>query len=117
MELVFINSSKYIISGYLDEIPTDHNKVSGDIKPEKKRNYSDMEISEEDGEDIELYANRESDVWSDSGEHEGFDRDEPDLKETLTRVGEGYPDSIVDGLYNQLEVEKDCYESESIVDH
>ena len=42
-----------------------------------------MEISEDDGEDIDEDANNKSDVRLESGEHEGFDNDEPYLEETL----------------------------------
>ena len=83
MELFFLNSSNDIISGDLDEITPNHNKVLGGIEPEKKRNDSDMEISEDDGEDIDEDANNKSDVRLESGEHEGFDNDEPYLEETL----------------------------------
>ena len=62
MELDFLNSSYDIIYGDLDEITPDHKKVSGEIKPEKKRNDYDMEILEDDGEDKEEDTNRESDV-------------------------------------------------------
>ena len=55
MELGFINSSNNIISGYLDEIPPDHNEVSGYIEPENKINDSYMELSEDSGKDTEEY--------------------------------------------------------------
>ena len=61
-----------------------------------------MEISEDDGDDTEEDENRKYDVWSKSGEHEGFDNDEPDLEETIPPEYQGDPNSIVDDLYNQL---------------
>ena len=51
------------------------------------------------------------------GAWEVFDNGEPDLEETLPPEYQGYPDSIVYDLYNQLEAEEDNYEFESIVDH
>ena len=64
MGLGFLNSSYYIISGELDEIPPDRDEVSGEIYLEKKRNYPDVEISEYGGEDTEVAADRESGVCS-----------------------------------------------------
>ena len=58
----FIKSSNDIISGELDEIPPNHDKVSGEIESENKRNDSDMEISEDDGVDTQVDENREHDV-------------------------------------------------------
>ena len=66
-----------------------------------------MEISEDDGKGKEVDANMEYDECSESGYNEGFDNDEPDLEETIPLEDQGYPNSIVDYLYNQLEVEKD----------
>ena len=76
-----------------------------------------MEISEDGGKDTEEDANSESDVCSESGEHEGFDNDEPDLEETIPPEDQGNPNSIVDDLYNQLEVEKYDYEFKRIFYH
>ena len=42
-----------------------------------------MDISEDDGEDSEVYANRKYGACSESGEYEGPDNEEPHLKETL----------------------------------
>ena len=76
-----------------------------------------MEISEDDGDDTEEDENIKSGVWSESGEHVGFDNDEPDLEETLPPEYQEDKNSIVDDLYNHLEVEKDDYEFEMIVGH
>ena len=46
-----------------------------------------------------------------------IDNDEPDPKENLPLEYQGYPNSLVDDLYNKLESEKDDNESERIVDH
>ena len=109
MNLGFLNSSDDIISGDLGEIPPNCDKVSGEIEPEKKRNDSDMEIGEDYGKYTEVYANRKSDVWSESGKHEGFYDYEPDLEENLPPEYQGDPNSIVGDLYNQFEVYKDDY--------
>ena len=53
----------------MDEIMSDHNKVSGDMEPEKKRNDSDMEIIKYDIKNIEEDLNIKYDVWSDSRDH------------------------------------------------
>ena len=45
-----------------------------------RKNDSDMEISEDDGENTEENANSEYGVCSESGEHRGFDNCEPDLE-------------------------------------
>ena len=39
-----------------------------------------MEISEDDGKDIEEYANSKQDVCTDYGEHKSFDNYETDLE-------------------------------------
>ena len=57
MELIFFNSSNDIISGDLDENPPDRDKVSGEVEQEKKINDSDIEISEDGGEDSEVDEN------------------------------------------------------------
>ena len=69
-----------------------------------------MEISEDGGEDTEVDANSEFDVCSESGNHQGFDNNEPYLEETLPPEYQGDPNSIVDDLYTQLKVEKYGYE-------
>ena len=74
-----------------------------------------MEISEDEGEDTEVDANRKSDVCSQYRENEGFDKYELYLEETLPLEEQGDLHYIVDNLYNQFEVEKDDYESEIIV--
>ena len=61
-----------------------------------------MEIREDGGEDIEVNANSESDVWSEPVEHDGFDNNEPDLEVTLSPEYQGDTHFIVDDLYNQL---------------
>ena len=61
-ELGFLNSSNDIISGELDGILPDHDKVSGEIYPEKKTNESYMEIIEDDGKDTKEDENSKSDV-------------------------------------------------------
>ena len=76
-----------------------------------------MDISEDDGEDSEVYANRKYGACSESGEYEGPDNEEPHLKETLPPKEQLNPNSIVNGLYNKLEAEKDHYEFKSIVDN
>ena len=53
MGLGFLNYSNDNIYGDLDEIPPDHNEVSGYIEPEIKINDYDMEISEDAGKDTE----------------------------------------------------------------
>ena len=50
-------------------------------------------------------------------DHEGLDTKEPELKENLPSEQQRYPNSIVDDLYNQLEVWKDDCEFKNIVDH
>ena len=80
MELGFLNSSNDIIYDEIDEIPPDNDKVTGNIEPENKINDYAMEMSEDDGKDIEQDPNSESDVWSEYTEHEVFDIDEPDLE-------------------------------------
>ena len=62
MELGFLNSSNVIISGDMDEITPDQDKVSGEIEPENKIKDSDIEISEGRDEDTEVDEIRESDV-------------------------------------------------------
>ena len=77
MGLGFLNYSNDTIYWDLDEIPPDHNKVSGYIEPETKINDSDMEISEDAGKDTEEDEKKSYDAWSDSRDHEGFNNDEP----------------------------------------
>ena len=101
----------------MDEILPDQDEVLGEIETENKINESDMEISGDNGEDTEVDENSETDACSQSVYHEGLDKYEPYLKETTPLEERGYPNSIVDYLYNQLEVENYDYESESIVDH
>ena len=72
MELGFLNSSNDILSRYIDKIRPDKDEFSGEIEPEKKRNDSGMEISEDGGEYTEEDANSEYDLYSGSGEHEGL---------------------------------------------
>ena len=55
-----------------------------------------MEISDDDGENIEEDKNSESDICSESRDHEGFDDDEPDLEENLPPKDQGYPNLIID---------------------
>ena len=62
MELGFLNSSNDIIYDEIDEIPPDNDNVSGKIEPENKINDYAMEMSEDDGKDIEQDPNSESDV-------------------------------------------------------
>ena len=76
-----------------------------------------MEISEDDGEDTQVDTNREYYVCSKYGEHDGLDNDEPHLEENLAPEDQGYPNCVIDELYNQLEVKKNDYEFESIVDN
>ena len=76
MELGFLDSSNNIISGDMDEIMPDHDKVSCEIEPENIINDSDMEINEDNGKDKEEDANRKSDVRSESGYYESFDNDD-----------------------------------------
>ena len=72
-----------------------------------------MEISEYGGDDTEVDSNSKYDICSDSMEHEGFDHNEPYLEETLPQEDQGYPDSIVDDLYDQL----DDYKFKRILGH
>ena len=76
-----------------------------------------MEIGQNDGNNTEEDLNSKFDVCSESRDHEGFDNSEPNLEEILPPDDQVYPNSIVDDLYNQLEVEKDNYKCEIIVDH
>ena len=84
-------------------------KFQGRQKHKRKINDSDVEISEDYGQDTEVDANSESYVCSESGEQEGIDNNETYLEETLPLEDQGYPNSIVGDLYNQLEVQKDDY--------
>ena len=67
----------------MDEIPPGQEEVSGETEPENKGNESDIEISDDYGEDSEVYLNRKYGALSESGEHEGPDNEEPHLKENL----------------------------------
>ena len=55
------------MSGELDELSPYRDEFSGMIEPENKRNDSDMEIREDDGEDTEVDTDSKSDVFSESG--------------------------------------------------
>ena len=57
-----------------------------------------MEISEDEGEDTEVDANSEYDVWSQSGEHACLDNNGPDLEKILSPEEQGYPNSTFDYL-------------------
>ena len=107
IELGFTNSSNDTISGYLDEIIPDHDKVSRYKEPENKINDSVMEISEDNSKDTQVDANSKYDVFSEYGEHKGIGDYEPDIKETIPLQDQVYPHSIFDDLYNQLELDKD----------
>ena len=54
MEVEFLNSSNDIISGELDDILPDQDKVPGEIEPEKIRNDYNAKISEDYDENIEV---------------------------------------------------------------
>ena len=116
-ELGFLKSLNDIIYEYPDEILPDYDKVSREIETKKKRNESDLEIIENDNEDIEEDENSDHDICSDYGEHTSFNNYELDLEETLPPQYQGDTSSIVDDLYNKLEVDKYDYELEGIVDH
>ena len=66
-DLGFLNSSNDIISGKLDEITPDHNKVSREIEPEEKRNSCDIGITEDGDKDTEEDKYIESGICSESG--------------------------------------------------
>ena len=76
-----------------------------------------MEIIEDDGKDSEVDANIKSGTLSESGELEGPENEEPHLKETFPTEVWVNTNSIVNYLYNKLEVEEDDSEFKTIVNN
>ena len=101
--------------GEMDGIMPDQDKVSGESQLEKKWYEFDTKISEDDGKDTEVDKNNKYEACSESGEQESIDNYESELEKTLPPKERGDMNSIVDCLYNQLDVDMDDYESESIL--